>query len=81
MSKIDESKDPPNQTPSIPINGFLNLGGIKTFTLNKAKIATKKAGPKTHGRGKSKKLNIPPPIRPIKSVIKIYFIDVNILFL
>ena len=28
--------------------------GSKTFTLNKAKIATKKAGPKTHGRGKSK---------------------------
>jgi len=54
LSKIDESKDPPNQTPSMPIKGFLNLGGIKTFTLNKAKIATKKAGPKTHGRGNSK---------------------------
>ena len=54
LSRIDESKDPPNQTPSTPMNGFLNLGGIKTFTLNKAKIATKKAGPKTHGRGNSK---------------------------
>ena len=54
LFKIDELKDPPNQTPSIPIKGFLNLGGIKTFTLNKAKIATKKAGPKTHGRGNSK---------------------------
>ena len=54
MLKIDESKDPPNQTPSMPIKGFLNLGGIKTFTLNKAKIETKKAGPNTHGRGNSK---------------------------
>ena len=54
LSRIDESKDPPNQTPRIPIKGFLNLGGIKTFTLNKAKIATKKEGPKTHGRGNNK---------------------------
>jgi len=54
LSKIDESKDPPNQTPSIPMNGFLNFGGIKTLTLNKAKIATKNAGPKTHGRGSNK---------------------------
>ena len=54
LSRIDESKDPPNQTPSTPMNGFLNFGGIKTLTLNKAKIATKKAGPKTHGRGSNK---------------------------
>ena len=39
---------------STPINGFLNFGGIKTLTLNKAKIATKNAGPKTHGRGSNK---------------------------
>ena len=57
------------------------MDGIKTFTLNKAKIATKKADPKTHGSGNNKKLNILPPISPIKSVIKIYFIEVNILFL
>ena len=54
LSRIEESKDPPNQTPRIPINGFLNFVGIKTLTLNKAKIATKNAGPKTHGRGSNK---------------------------
>ena len=54
LSRIEESKDPHNQTPRTPINGFLNFGGIKTLTLNKAKIATKNAGPKTHGRGSNK---------------------------
>ena len=67
--KTDEEKDFPSHIPIIPIKGFLRFWGIFTSTPIRANTATKKAGPKTQGKGNNKTLKIVPPKAPIKSVL------------
>ena len=73
-TNTDEENDWPNQIPIIPIKGFLNFCGIFTSAPHKAKIAIKKAGPKTHGNGNNSILKTDPPSIPINIVLKIIFV-------
>ena len=78
----DEENDWPNQIPIIPIKGFLIFCGIFTSAPHKAKIAIKKAGPKTHGNGNNSILKTDPPSIPINIVLRIilvFFINNNYL--
>ena len=68
--KILGWKYPPNQTPVIPTKGFLTFLLIFTLTPLKANIATKKAGPSIQGNGNRSTLNVIPPNKPIKNVLK-----------
>ena len=70
----DEENDWPNQIPIIPIKGFLNFCGIFTSAPHKAKIAIKKAGPKTHGNGNNSILKTDPPSIPINIVLRIILV-------
>ena len=70
----DEENDWPNQIPIIPIKGFLIFCGIFTSVPHNAKIAIKKAGPKTHGKGNNSILKANPPSIPMNIVLKIIFI-------
>ena len=72
-TNTDEENDWPNQIPIIPIKGFLSFWGMLTSTLKRAKTATKKAGPKTHGNGNNNILNAAPPNMPINIVLKTIF--------
>ena len=80
ISINDWLKDVPNQTPIMPMNGFLKSDGMFTSTFNNAKIATIKAGPRTQGRGNNNILKIAPPTIPIIRVLNINISEVLILF-
>ena len=56
------------------MKGFLSCWGIRTSFPNKAKIAIKKAGPSTHGKGNKSKLKAIPPKEPNNIVLKIILI-------
>ena len=72
--KIEDENDWPSQIPIMPTKGSLSFCGTCTLFPKSVKIAIEKAGPKTHGKGKSNKLKVMPPKIPIKIVVKIIWI-------